>query len=81
MPNTYDEVYTAMLNVLEARDRERIERYGEPRGTQDTRWPAWLQTVIIVGTIIVTITLAYATLDKRVALVEQKIDYIIRMVK
>lgn len=82
MSQTYDEVTRALSDVLEEREREREERGANLRGRGGSnRWPAWLQTVIVVGTMIVTITLAYAALDKRISLVEQKLDFVIRQVK
>lgn len=60
----------ALDEVLDAHDQR------QQRNHQDARWPAWAQLVLAVGAVVVTIVLAYSALDKRISLVEQKIDYI-----
>lgn len=69
---TYDDVRRA----LEDDARTRTGRNGN-----GGKWPQWTQTVLMVGAMIATIVMAYAALDKRIALVEQKLDYVIQRVK
>lgn len=45
------------------------------------RWPQWIQTSVAVLAVIASVFTAYFTLDKRIALLEQKIDFVIQMVK
>lgn len=55
------------------RDAGLLERRDDPGG----RWPAWFQLVLAVAVMLVSVTLAYAALDKRIALIEQKLDYLV----
>jgi len=71
MESTYDDVRTALED---ARTRRGVSN-------DPARWPEWLKLVLATGTVIVTITLAYGALDKRIALVEQKLDFIVQQLQ
>lgn len=70
--DTYDDVRRA----LEDDARTRNGRNGN-----GGKWPQWTQTVLMVGAMIASIVLAYAALDKRISLLEQKLDFVIQKVK
>ena len=65
---------------------EGMDTYGDVRrALEDTRtargasndptiWPEWLKLLLATLSVIVTVTLAYAALDKRISLVDQKLD-------
>lgn len=44
------------------------------RHTDPTRWPEWIKLLIAIVSMVVSITLAWAALDKRIALVEQELN-------
>lgn len=48
---------------------------------QSEHWPSWIQTTLAVVAVIASVMMAYSNLDKRIALVEQKIDFIVQQVK
>ena len=57
---------------------------GEDHPPSDAKWARWIQVVIAVGAIVVSIVLAYGALDKRLSMLEQalaeqrqKLDFII----
>lgn len=77
--STYDLTRDAINDVLDARDQARKSSgYGARNGD---KWPEWVKLVIAVGTIVVTVTMAYAALDKRMSLLEQKVDYLVQQAK
>lgn len=43
----------------------------------DSSWPAWGNLALSVLVVVVTVVLAYSALDKRMSLLEQKMDYIV----
>ena len=77
--DTYNETQRAITDVLEARDQAR--RNGDMRsGTNNNSYPAWIQLVLAVLAVVVTVVLAYGQLDKRISLMEQKLDYVVQRV-
>lgn len=70
--DTYDDVRRALNDDAELR---------EGRNGNGGKWPQWIQTLIMVGAMIATVILAYAALDKRMSLLEQKVDFVIQRVK
>lgn len=42
------------------------------------KWPSWLPFALSIAAVIVSVTLAYAALDKRISLMEQKLDYLVQ---
>lgn len=46
-------------------------RGGRP---DSTRWPEWIKLLLAIGAMVVSITLAWAALDKRISLIDQKLD-------
>jgi hypothetical protein len=54
---------------------------GMSNGVEGPKWPEWVKLVLATGAIIVSITLAYATLDKRIALLDQKLDFLVQQVQ
>jgi hypothetical protein len=79
--DAYSETQRAVTDVLNARDEARRRGAHEMRNGNGGKWPQWVQTMLAVGAVIVSIVLAYATLDKRISLLEQKIDFIVNRVK
>jgi hypothetical protein len=77
----YAEFQRDLNNVLDARDEARRASGRDQRGNGGTKWPQLIHLVLAVGAILVTIVLAYATLDKRISMLEQKIDFIVLRVK
>lgn len=71
---TYEEVRRAM-------DDARRERGEHSRVGDGGKWPAWIQTAIAVTLLIATILGAYFSLDKRMSLLEQKLDFVVRQVQ
>lgn len=67
--STYEEVRRAITD----------ERNGSSQ--QGPLLPAWMQLFIAVAAILVSVTLAYSALDKRISLIEQKLDYVVQQVK
>lgn len=62
---TYDDVRRAI-------DDARIARGEHSRKDDPGGWiPQWIQVVLAVGAVIVSVVLAYGALDKRIALIEQ----------
>lgn len=55
-----------------------FEQYTAQR---NERLPSWIQTTLAVVAVIASVLMAYSNLDKRIALVEQKIDFIVQQVK
>jgi hypothetical protein len=70
--DTYDDVRRA----LDDDARSRSGRHGN-----GGKWPQWIQTVIMIGAMFSAVILAYAALDKRMSLLEQKVDFVIQKVK
>lgn len=66
---TYEDVRRAVGDALDSR--------GQHQRQDDGSWRTWVQLVIAVGTIVVTVTLAYGALDKRISLIEQKLNYLV----
>lgn len=69
LSETYAQTKSAMNDVLDDRDYRR-------RDSDAGRWPQWAQLLLSVGAVIVAVVLAYSALDKRISLIEQKLDYI-----
>lgn len=69
--STYDDVRSALQDARTAR--------GVSNDPQ--RWPEWVKLLLATGAVIVSVTLAYASLDKRLALQEQKLDFIIQQMQ
>lgn len=69
-------VYTETRRALADARTER----GESNDVVRTPWPEWLKLLIATVSVIVAVTLAYASLDKRMALLEQKLDFIVSQV-
>lgn len=42
--------------------------------------PAWGQLILAVLAVVVSVVLAWSNLDKRMSLLEQKMDYVVRQV-
>lgn len=59
----------------------RADTYDDVRPFERRGWPEWLKLALAALSVIVTITLAYAALDKRIALVEQKLDFLVQQVQ
>jgi hypothetical protein len=74
MTQVYDDVRQAIDDAQEARRRLSD---GQRHQNQFTKIPAWLQLVIAVGTLIVVVTLGYAKLDARIAVLESKMDLVL----
>lgn len=72
--DTYDQVRRAM-------DDARAEQGDRTRSGDGSKWPAWIQTAIAVTLLIATILGAYFSLDKRMSLLEQKLDFVVRQVQ
>ena len=72
MVGTYDTVRDA---VRRAMDEDRAEYRHQRSGD---KWPVWFQLSLSVLTVVVAVVLAYAALDKRISLVEQKIDQVLQ---
>jgi hypothetical protein len=70
--DTYDDVRRAIDDSRTARGVS---------NSDDRRFPEWLKLALAALSVIVTVTLAYAALDKRIALVEQKLDFIVQQVQ
>lgn len=63
-------VYTETRRALADARTER----GVSNELQLQKWPEWLKLVLAAGSVIVTMTLAYSALDKRIDLLNQKLD-------
>lgn len=57
--DTYREIRQALAD-------EQADQHNSPE-----RWPQWIQVVLAVGVIVVSVVLAYGALDKRISLIEQ----------
>jgi hypothetical protein len=78
MSDAYDDVSRAIRDAREAGG----PWGGRPVSADPSKmWPPWLHLVMAVATVIVTVTLAYAALDKRISLIEQKLDYVVQQVR
>lgn len=77
---TYDEVRRALDE--DRLTRGQFSRAGDAGGgSNGSRWPSWINTAIAVAMLITTILGAYFSLDKRMSLLEQKLDYIVYKVQ
>lgn len=45
------------------------------------RWPQWVQTAVAILAVITSVYTAYFTLDKKIALLELKVDFIIQQLQ
>lgn len=66
---TYDDVRAAIDDARVARGER--SRAGDGDGD---KWPAWTQLVLSVLAIVVSVVLAYSALDKRITVMESKLD-------
>lgn len=66
-PDTYSETRRAI-------DDARWER---KQGANSDDWAGWIKLVITIAAMIVSVTWAWSNLDKRISLMEQKLDYIV----
>jgi hypothetical protein len=75
MDGTYATVREAVRQAMEDdRAEYRHQRSGD-------KWPVWFQLLLSVLIVVVTVVLAYAALDKRITLVELKIDQVLQAQK
>lgn len=72
-----DVVYTAE-ELREVLDSARLARGG--RSGDGRNIPAWGQLALAVLAVVVTVIVAWANLNTRVALIEQKLDYVVMRV-
>jgi len=77
IPERPDRMTAITLDDQELEAAYDVVRRGVPavrRGRHDpTRWPEWIKLLIAIISMVVSITLAWAALDKRIALVEQEL--------
>lgn len=67
-------VYSETMRAIED---SRATRGYFGNDNEDRKWPSWIHVIIAVGAVVVSVVLAYAALDKRISLMEQKLDTII----
>lgn len=67
---TYQAVRSAMADEHASRSRNQ-----DPQ-----KWSAWIQTFLAVLAMVVSVMLAYSALDKRITLMEQKLDFLVQRV-